>query len=272
MQPLRDIIFEIMQTQLPHNDYPFLTSGNPKNRKVWFEKIFPFFEKHEIRFILLFSIFFLATIILLSLFGLIPSEFQENTNQKNLLDTVKNAAIAPLQGGNNSLDSQITSIKPANSKNEATKNYSFEYPLRIVIPSVGVDGAVKNPASNNIDVLDNALTLGAVRYPGSGVPGSGNMFIFGHSTAFKIVQNKAFKIFNTIQNSKVGDEVQIFGDKNVYIYKVTSVKEVNKDDTLVNFNTEGPATLVLSTCDSFGAKTDRFVVQAIFERVVPISR
>ena len=258
--------------QLPNNQFPYLTSGDPKSRKIWLQKLFPFFEKHEIRFILLFAMFFLATIILLTIFGLVPSEFQENTNQSNLLDAVKNAAIAPLEGNNNSLDSQVISANPSEIKNGAPKNLAVEYPVRIVMPSVGVDGVIKNPSSNNIDVLDNALTLGAVRYPGSGVPGSGNMFIFGHSTGFKIVQNKAYKIFNTIKNAKIGDEVQIIGNKNVYIYKVASVKEVNKDDTLVNFNTEGPATLVLSTCDSFGAKTDRFVVQAVFERVVPISR
>ncbi len=228
----------------------------PPHKKTWLEKLLPHFHKHEIRFIVLFSGFFLATIILLAGLGLVPSEFQSATNNSGFLDKVKNAAISPITGG----DSDPIIIPQA----------KYEYPNRIVIPAVGTDGAVKNPSSINIDVLDNALTEGAVRYPGSGVPGIGNMFIFGHSTGFKIVQNNAYKIFNKIKNVKEGDEVQVFSDKNVYIYKVTTVEEVNKDETLVEFNTKGPAMLTLSTCDSFGSKTDRFVVKAVFDRVLAL--
>lgn len=226
------------------------------SKKTWFEKLFPHFNKHEIRFIFLFSGFFLATIVLLAGLGLVPSEFKSDTNNSSIIDQVKNAAISPLTGG----DDQPT----INSQVE------YEYPTRIVIPSVGTDGVIKNPTSINVDVLDGALTQGAVRYPGSGVPGIGNMFIFGHSTGFKIVQNKAYKVFNTIQNAKAGDQVQIFTDKNIYIYKVTTVEEVNKDDALVEFSTKGPAMLTLSTCDSFGQKSDRFVVKAVFDKVLAL--
>lgn len=234
-------------------DIVFDNHMHPRHKKTWLEKALPHFQKHEIRFITLFSGFFLATIILLAGLGLVPSEFQSDTDNSNILDKVKNAAISPLTGGEN--------IAPVNSLVE------YEYPVRIVIPSTATDGVIKNPTSINVDVLDNALTQGAVRYPGSGVPGVGNMFIFGHSTGIKIVQNKAYKVFNTIKNAKTGDEIQIFTEKNLYIYKVTSVEEVNKDETLVEFNTKGPATLTLSTCDSFGAKTDRFVVKAVFDKV-----
>lgn len=239
---------------------PYHLHEHTYKKKSWIERTLPFFEKHEIRFIFIFSVFFLATIVLLAGLGLVPSEFQENTSQGSVIDQLKNAAIQPLEGSD------------PNSNSQTTQNPTkYEYPIRIVIASVGVDGVIKNPSSNNIDALDNALTQGAVRYPGSGVPGAGNMFIFGHSTGFKIVQNKAYKVFNTIKNVKQGDEVRIYGAKNVYIYKVTSVNEVNKDQTLVNFETKGPAILTLSTCDSFGAKTDRFVVEAVFDRVVALN-
>ncbi len=231
-------------------------------KKGWLERLIPVFEKHELRFIVLFSGFFLATVVLLAGLGLVPSEFQDDT-QAGILDQIKNTALRPLVG-------DPANVDLTNGAASSSQNIKYEYPLRIVIPSVGVDGIVKNPSSTDIDVLDSELTLGAVRYPGSGVPGLGNMFIFGHSTGYKIVQNKAYKIFNTIKNVKEGDEIQILGDRNVYVYKVTSVKEVNKDETLVKFDTKGPATLTLSTCDSFGAKTDRFVVQATFDRVSPI--
>lgn len=84
------------------------------------------------------------------------------------------------------------------------------------------------------------------------------------------MQNKAYNVFNIIKNAKAGDEVQVYTDKNIYIYKVTTVEEVNKDDTLVEFNTKGPAMLTLSTCDSFGQKTDRFVVKAVFDKVLAL--
>ena len=265
---MRDIISPIVNSH-------YHTQGHVYKKKTWMERIMPFFEKHEIRFILIFSGFFLATIMLLAGLGLVPSEFQENTNQ-GVIDQLKNAAIAPLEGDNGSQGSNGGDLTTQNNgnqvKNSGTNgtvpsNTNYEYPIRIVIPAVGVDGVVKNPSSNNIDALDNALTLGAVRYPKSGLPGIGNMFIFGHSTGFKIVQNKAYKVFNTIKNVNQGDEIQVYGDKNVYVYKVLSVKEVNKDETLVSFDTKGPAMLTLSTCDSFGTKTDRFVVQAVFDRV-----
>ncbi len=223
------------------------------HKKSWLEKLLPHFQKHEIRFIGLFAGFFIATIVLLAGLGLVPSEFQSDTSKSSLLDQVKTAATSPLTGN----DQQIA----------PNPQVEYEYPVRIVIPRTATDGAVKNPTSTNVDVLDNALTQGAVRYPGSGVPGIGNMFIFGHSTGFRIVQNRAFKVFNTIQNAQNGDEIQVFTDKNVYIYKVTSVEEVNKDEALVEFNTKGPAMLTLSTCDSFGEKSDRFVVKAIFDNV-----
>ena len=230
---------------------------NSGRKKTLIEKLFPHFHKHEIQFIILFSGFFLATVILLTGLGLVPSEFQSGTNNSpSIIDKVKNAAISPLTSGEDS--------KTVDTKIE------YEYPTRISISSVATDGVIVNPNSPNVDILDNALTQGAVRYPGSGLPGIGNMFIFGHSTGFKIVQNKSFKIFNNIQNVKAGDEINVYTDKNVYIYKAISVEEVNKDETLVEFNTKGPAMLTLSTCDSFGSKSDRFVVKAVFDKVQPL--
>lgn len=230
---------------------------NYYQKKSWLEKIFPHFKKHEIRFILLFSGFFLASVALLSVFGFIPSEFKVDTGKSNVIEQVKNAAISPLIGEKNE------TIQPS-------VKVEYEQPIRIVIPSVGTDGVIRNPTSTNINTLDNELTQGAVRYPGSGFPGVGNMFIFGHSTGIKIVQNKAYKVFNTIQNTKEGDEVHILTSKNLYIYKVATVEEVDKNEALVEFNTKGKAMLTLSTCDSFGTKNDRFVVKAVFDRVVAL--
>ena len=76
-----------------------------------------------------------------------------------------------------------------------------ELPVRIEIPSIGVRANVSNPNTTGVAALDAELTKGAVRYPGSGVPGEeGNVLIFGHSSYLPVVQNQAYKAFNGIQD------------------------------------------------------------------------
>jgi sortase (surface protein transpeptidase) len=106
-----------------------------------------------------------------------------------------------------------------------------ESPTRIVISKIGVDATISNPSTTNVTTLDEYLKLGAVRYPGSGLLGVGNMFIFGHSTGAKI-----------------------------YRYMVSSVVLVDQTRALVEFNDKNM--LTLSTCNTFGAKSERYVVEA----------
>ena len=136
-----------------------------------------------------------------------------------------------------------------------------EEPTRLVISSIGVDTSVANPKSTSYETLDAALTKSVVRYPGSGLPGLGNMFIFGHSTGFSVVQNQAYKVFNKLKNVKQGATVTVYSKSAVYEYKVTSVKLVDKSKALVEFDTKTNM-LTLSTCDSFGRDEDRYVVEA----------
>ncbi len=139
-----------------------------------------------------------------------------------------------------------------------------ELPLSIKIPIIGVDASVYNPATTSAEVLDDYLLKGAVRYPGSGLlSGDGNIFIFGHNTGLPIVNNQAFKTFNGIKNLKAGDLIQVFSDKYEYDYKVTSLKMVGADKALVEFNTKSEM-LTISTCNNFGAKSDRYVVESVF--------
>jgi LPXTG-site transpeptidase (sortase) family protein len=145
-------------------------------------------------------------------------------------------------------------------------------PLSIKIPSIGVDTQVYNPATTSVNVLNDYLSKGAVRYPGSGLlDGGGNIFVFGHSTGFKIVNNQAYKTFNGIQNLKKDDLIHVYSDKYDYTYKVTTVKLVSADKALVEFNTKNEM-LTLSTCDNFGAKSDRYVVESVFESRTGISQ
>lgn len=189
-------------------------------------------SKNKVSFFLNFFIILVLTFSILYLFGLVPTEFKTIIGRE------------PVQ--------------------ESTGNRTGELPITIKIPTISVESPIYNPATTSVDVLNDFLTKGAVRYPGSGLlGGSGNIFIFGHSTGFKIVNNQAYKTFNGLQNLKVGDLVYIDSDKYEFTYKVSSVKLVDATKTLVEFNTNSKL-LTLSTCDNFGAKTDRYVVEAEF--------
>ena len=137
-----------------------------------------------------------------------------------------------------------------------------EYPTGIEIPSIGVAADVENPASTNIAALDAALLKGAVRYPSSSKLGEeGNLIIFGHSSYLPVVRNQAFKAFNGIQNLTRGEEIIVTSGSRAYVYTVTSVREAKAGEDAIPLTDTGH-TLTLATCDSFGEKSDRFIVTA----------
>ncbi len=197
--------------------------------------------KHKFSFVFNFLIIFIVTFSFLYAFDLVPAEF--------------NVMI----GRYPDADSAIV-------------KFSGELPYAIKIPKVGVDTYVYNPATTSVKVLDDLLLKGAVRYPGSALlGGEGNIFVFGHSTGYKIVQNKAYKAFNYIKNLKIGDDIEVYSEKYKYVYKVISVELETADKTLINFNTKGKL-ITLSTCNSFGVKSDRYVVQGEFfsKELIPV--
>lgn len=137
-----------------------------------------------------------------------------------------------------------------------------ELPMRIEIPAVGIEANVSNPNTTDVAALDRELLAGAVRYPGSGVPGEkGNVLMFGHSSHLPVVHNQAYKAFNDIQNLKKGDPIYVYGEDKVYIYAVEKVEQENTATGAIPLDVSG-AKLTLATCDNFGAKSDRFVVTA----------
>ena len=139
-------------------------------------------------------------------------------------------------------------------------------PTRIVIEKIGVDVSVQNPQTRDIAELDKALLKGVVHYPGSGGPeDDSNMFLFGHSTTFRVVSNPAYKAFNNLEKLNIGDRVEVFAGNSVYLYKVTSVVLVGTDTALVEFS-RGKKMLTLTTCNTFGGKSkeERIVVEAVY--------
>ena len=145
-----------------------------------------------------------------------------------------------------------------------------ESPTKIVIPAINLSATVSNPSSTDIEVLDNALLKGAVRYPSSSNLGEeGNVIIFGHSSYLPIVNNKAFKTFDGIQKLKAGDRIEVTGSGHTYVYAVDTVAKGTTADA-IPLNVQG-SKLTLATCDSFGEKTDRFIVTATLVETDPIA-
>jgi LPXTG-site transpeptidase (sortase) family protein len=134
-----------------------------------------------------------------------------------------------------------------------------------MIDKIGVDTNVVNPEKADVEVLDNALLEGVVRYPGSGtLLDNENVFIFGHSSYLPVVHNLAYKAFNRLSELNLGDVIKLYSEKGEYLFKVTKLEIATADAALVEFGSGPKKKLILSTCDTFGKKSDRFVVEAEF--------
>jgi LPXTG-site transpeptidase (sortase) family protein len=139
-----------------------------------------------------------------------------------------------------------------------------EVPTKIEIPAINLAASIANPSTTNIEALDRELLRGAVRYPTSAKLGeAGNVVLFGHSSYLPVVKNQAYKTFNGIQKLAVGDVITVFSSGTAYTYKVKTVSKESAKDAVIPLAVVGKV-LTLSTCDSFGAATDRFVVVADF--------
>lgn len=144
-------------------------------------------------------------------------------------------------------------------------------PVRIKASSIGLDLPVLNPASASIAALDSALTKAAVRYPGSAQLGQkGNVLIFAHSSHLPIVHNQMYRAFNKLPDLKAGDIVSLSSGSLRYDYKVTTVRKTDANEEMIDLSTNGGARITLSTCDTFGKKSARWVVEAIFVGTSPL--
>jgi len=118
--------------------------------------------------------------------------------------------------------------------------------------------------ATDIVTLDKELLKGAVRYPTSALLGeTGNVVLFGHSSYLPVVRNQAYKAFNGIQKLAAGDIITVYSSTATYSYRVKSVTKESANDAGIPLSVTGRV-LTLSTCDSFGEKSDRFVVVADF--------
>jgi LPXTG-site transpeptidase (sortase) family protein len=192
-------------------------------------------------FLCIFAFLFIGSIVVLGQLGLLPS--------------VANASENVLGGATN----QMAAI----SLNALTPMLP-ELPTKIVIPKINLSATIANPTTTDISVLDNDLLSGAVRYPTSARLGEdGNVVLFGHSSYLPIVGDEAYKTFDGIQKLVAGDTITVYSSDMAYTYQVESEAKESANDAVIPLSVAGKE-LTLSTCDSFSATTDRFVVVADF--------
>ncbi|HUO56043.1 MAG TPA: sortase [Candidatus Paceibacterota bacterium] len=140
-------------------------------------------------------------------------------------------------------------------------------PVRIEIPAANIDLPVQNPATTDVDALDNLLKNGPAHYINSADLGeAGNLIIFAHSSHLPIVVNKMFQAFNNIPNLNPGDTITITGsDGKEYLYSVVSVVKANVNDgTTIDTSPSHGTNLTLVTCDTLTGVSARFVLSATF--------
>jgi LPXTG-site transpeptidase (sortase) family protein len=135
-------------------------------------------------------------------------------------------------------------------------------PTTLYIKKLDRTVTIANPTSNSVAVLDEALLHGVVHHPDSAQLGAnGNVFILGHSSYLPVVVNKNFQALNGIQNLAWGDTIEVRSATQVVSYQVEKVYKAKAEDVTVPMQGTGPR-LTLATCNSFGSKDDRFIVEA----------
>ena len=163
-----------------------------------------------------------------------------------------------------STPSPIVQELPTSEGEDVLKSADPNMPIKIEILKINLSANVVNPTTTDIEILDGELLKGAVRYPTSASLGeTGNVVLFGHSSYLPIVHNQAYKTFNGIQKLVAGDTVTVSSTDTAYTYRVRSMTKESANNAAIPLSVAG-SVLTLSTCDSFGKKTDRFVVVADF--------
>jgi LPXTG-site transpeptidase (sortase) family protein len=145
-------------------------------------------------------------------------------------------------------------------------------PVHLSIPSLDQTVAVLNPTDSSIAALDAALLKGVVRHPDSALLGAeGNTLIMGHSSYLPTVMNHNYQAFNNIQKLNWGDTIVVSSADRAYTYRVEKVYEAKAAAVSIPTEVKGKR-LTLITCNSFGTKEDRFIVEAVLISEQPITK
>ncbi|HMO78657.1 MAG TPA: sortase [Candidatus Paceibacterota bacterium] len=211
-------------------------------------------KKDIIYFLGIFSVIFLISFFIFSLTGLAPEGYR-------ISDFLGKEQV--IENYSDAIDYNSVFYQRDDRDQLVAQNYTR--PDRIIISKIGVDTSVLNPNTRDVVELDRYLLQGAVHYPGSGSIEKGNMFVFGHSSGLQNVRNQAYKAFNNLNKLSIGDTIEVFAAGKKYNYRVKSVKLVNENSALVRFD-NSKRMITISTCNTFGSKQERWVIEAEFLR------
>lgn len=150
----------------------------------------------------------------------------------------------------------VDQIKKKLFKNKVSQEFT------ISIKKLGINAPIVtgiNPSDK--EAYNQALKSGVVLMDGTPLPGtgSGNTFIFGHSSA--IEKSDYDKIFSKLNDLEKDDSVLINYSGKSYNYKVIDKKIVDKNDLSVLDQTNNER-VTLMTCWPIGTDKQRLVVIA----------
>ncbi|MBU1019054.1 MAG: sortase [Patescibacteria group bacterium] len=141
---------------------------------------------------------------------------------------------------------------------------------RLIIPSINknipiVEVSTESLASQNWTSLDEeileALKDGAVRYPGTALPGEeGNTFITGHSSYYFWDSGNYNEVFALLSEMEVGDYAIIYYNQQKFTYQITEMREVAPSEVDVLAQPKGKHQLTIMTCTPVGTNLRRLVV------------
>lgn len=265
---------------MPVNNVVYFRTATRPRRFFIFEKMetkFTIHTKHVSNrpweFLLLFLFIFFVIALILHIIDFVP---EPKTDAENLSQTAPTVvvdvnAVASTKFAEEPTFVPIAAAAPVSPSRpevqpvaSATPSGSAEAPVRIEVMKVGVDTPVLNPASADIATLDEELLRGAVRHPQTSfLNENGDVLIFGHQSYLPVVKNKAFKAFNDLQELETGDQIIVYSATAKYYYKVSSIELAKASDGKVELAVGRPG-LTLVTCNSLGAKEDRYVIKAEF--------
>lgn len=136
------------------------------------------------------------------------------------------------------------------------------FPEVIIFDTLDRVVPILNPQTGTVAELDTALLSGVVRHPDSAdFRKTGTIFLLGHSSYLPTVHNKNFQAFNGIQKLESGDRIRLRSEDTEYVYSVDRVYEAKASEASVPIQYD-EAKLTLATCNSFGSKDDRYIVEA----------
>jgi sortase (surface protein transpeptidase) len=215
----------------------------------------------KFKFHLVLYIFCISTVTFAVLYALggVPDELRVLNSTETTTPPTITREPSPKAIPQNTTQS-VPSPKP---KTAYADNEKGELPRRIIIEKVGLNAIINDPTKNDNATLNAYLTRGVVRYPGSGTLGYGNMFLLGHSSSLKIINNQAYKIFNGLKLLNLNDRIRLQSTSKEYVYSVTSIALVKSDEAFIDLSSTKNM-ITLATCNVLGEKQERFLIQAVF--------